>query len=353
MKQILNERGTIIFNNKSWEYLNLEITNLAPSKVFVLVDDHTKKHCFSYLLTNLKLKPIVIEIVHGEDYKNISVCQKIWLKLAENGADRNSLLLNLGGGVITDLGGFVAATFKRGIEFIHIPTTLLSMIDAAVGGKNGVNLGVLKNQIGVIKKPKLTLIDGFFLKTLPNDEFNSGFAEMLKHGIIHSKSYFDKLTHYSISNQQQLEPLIWESVVIKNTIVEKDPFEKGLRKTLNFGHTLGHAIESFFMDDPKKKLLHGEAVAIGMILTCFISTKIMYLPKETCDYIAYAIYSKYKKVEFSKKDIENILKLLVFDKKNRNGKVLFVLLKDFGNCEINCEVPNNFIFEAFEYYKNL
>lgn len=356
MKEIQKDRGSVFGDKDSWEILNQNIKEIKPSSIFILVDSNTQKYCLPYFLKKISFikEPVILKIPAGEKTKNSSTCVTLWEELTNFNADRNSLLINLGGGMVSDLGGFVASTFKRGIEFIHIPTTLLAMIDAAVGGKNGINLGVLKNQVGVIRNPKLTLIDVAFLKTLAPNEVNSGYAEMLKHGLIYSENYWNKSIVLDINNHQNMGNLIWESIQIKSSIVESDPFEKGLRKTLNFGHTLGHAIESYCLKESSKKaLLHGEAVAIGMILVCYLSTKILSFSEKKCFEITKKINSKFKKIDFTNNDIQKIIELLAFDKKNRNGKVLFVLLNDFGNCEIDCQVPNELILEAFEYYKNI
>ncbi len=355
MKEILKEKGSIYCNSGAWDAFNNEIKKNNPSKVFVISDTNTQKLCTPLFLNNYKFNriPEFLEIPEGETNKNIETCLSIWNKLSELGADRHSLIINLGGGVVTDLGGFVASTFKRGIDFINIPTSLLAMIDASVGGKNGVDLGLIKNQIGVINNPNLVLIDTQFLKTLPDIQKTSGYAEMLKHGLIHSTSYWNKIKNLNETKNEDIEELIWESVLIKNNVVTKDPFEKGLRKTLNYGHTLGHAIESYCLDkNDMKPLLHGEAIAIGMILTTFISSKLLDFPVDILEDISNSILKKFTKVTFNSIDIDEIIKLLVYDKKNTNGKILFVLLQDIGIHKINCEVPNNLILDAFDYYKN-
>jgi 3-dehydroquinate synthase len=319
-----------------------------------LTDTNTKKLCLPYLLSKLSAKTHfeMLQIEAGESHKNISTCTKLWEQLSEKGADRKSLLVNLGGGVITDLGGFVACTFKRGIEFINIPTSLLAMVDASVGGKNGIDLGHVKNQIGLIKIPYSVIIDTQFLKTLPPEEITSGFAEMLKHGLITSEGYWNRVARFDISNEIDAAKLIWESVEIKNKVVAKDPFEKGLRKTLNFGHTLGHAIESYCLtSEEKKSLLHGEAVAIGMILAAYISSELIGFPKEKLQDVTETIMKHFNKISFSRKEIDAVISLLKYDKKNANGKVYFVLLKDIGDLKINCDVPNNLLFKAFDYYE--
>ena len=347
--------GAVYCNSGAWEAFILKLNELNPTKVFVLVDSNTKSLCLPEFLLNYSFNKtvIILEIPEGEINKNIETCLTLWNELSERGADRNSLFINLGGGVVTDLGGFVASTFKRGINFINIPTTLLSMVDASVGGKNGVDLGMLKNQIGIIKKPELVIINTEFLKTLPDNQITSGYAEMLKHGLIHSNKYWNNIKIFNEFDINEIEELLWKSVLIKHEIITEDPFEKGIRKTLNYGHTLGHAIETYSLSDNNlKPLLHGEAVGIGMVLATHISTRSTGFSTDRLDDISSHILNKFSKVSFTYEEIEEIIKLLIYDKKNDSGKVLFVLLNDIGNCQLNCEVSNDLIFEAFEYYKN-
>jgi 3-dehydroquinate synthase len=295
----------------------------------------------------------VIEIEAGEENKNLSVCHEIWKTLSDLGADRKTLIINLGGGVVTDLGGFIASTFRRGIDFIHVPTSLLGMVDASLGGKNGVDLGHLKNQIGTIVLPKMVLVIPDFLKTLPTEEYRSGLAEMIKHGIIYNEKYFgyfEKLQDYDAAFLSQL---IQDSIKIKLKIVASDPFENSHRKTLNFGHTLGHAIESYFLvDETKKRLLHGEAIAIGMILESYLSAQKLQLSNKELNRITKAIVPVYKKVKFSKNDILEIIQLLKYDKKNTGAQINFVLLNKIGDCAIDQQVTNDEILNAFEFYAN-
>jgi len=355
MKKILKDRGSIYCNSGAWTAFNKELIKINPSKIFVISDANTQKLCTPFFLENYKFNktPEFLVIPEGETHKNIETCLSLWNDLSEKGADRQSLIINLGGGVVTDLGGFVASTFKRGVDFINIPTSLLAMVDASVGGKNGVDLGLIKNQIGVINNSVLVLIDTQFLRTLPNNQKTSGYAEMLKHGLIHSKTYWSKIKTLDETKIEDVEELLWESILIKNSVVTKDPFEKDLRKTLNYGHTLGHGIESYSLSDTKlQPLLHGEAIAIGMILTTYISNKLLGFPEDTLDDISSSILRKFSKISFNSTDIDEIIKLLIYDKKNTNGKVLFVLLQDIGIHKINCEVSNKLILEAFDYYKN-
>jgi 3-dehydroquinate synthase len=293
----------------------------------------------------------IISIEAGEENKHIETCLGVWEALSELGADRKSLLINLGGGVVTDLGGFVASTFKRGVDFINIPTTLLSMVDASVGGKTGVDLGVLKNQVGVIINPKMVLVDQHYLKTLPAEEYRSGYAEMLKHGLIEDEAYWKTLSNFKNISTEEIASFIHHSVNIKNNVVLEDPYEHGLRKILNFGHTLGHAIESYCLtNENKKTLLHGEAIAIGMILEAFLAKELTRLSSEECDEIKTVFNSIYPAVKFSSKEINEIIELLQYDKKNSHGKIKFVLLESIGKAIIDIEVSNELLLSSFEYY---
>ncbi len=343
----------VFYRENAYEKLATYLAENKASKIFILVDSNTHNFCLSIFLARLTTEiPIeVIEMEAGETHKNLETCSQIWNVLSELGADRKSLMLNLGGGVVTDLGGFVASCFKRGIPYINIPTTLLAMVDASVGGKTGVDLGNLKNQIGVINNAKMVLIDPGYLKSLPANEMRSGLAEILKHGLIKDEAYWNKLTALSELNLEDLDKIIEESVNIKAEIVARDPEEKDLRKTLNYGHTLGHAIESYFLTHATKtRLLHGEAVAIGMILATFISSELKKFPKKKMQQITRSILDMYGKVEFEDRDITEIIDLMKYDKKNEFGKINFVLLEDIGKPLIDCLVPNDVIYKAFDFY---
>ncbi|MBW2960682.1 3-dehydroquinate synthase [Mesonia aestuariivivens] len=353
MKSITSVNNIIVFGQEIYSQLNAYIKDNQPSKLFLLVDEHTQTHCAPYFLQQLEtdISIEIIEIEAGEEHKNITTCSGVWQTLSELDADRKSLMLNLGGGVVTDLGGFVASTFKRGISYINIPTTLLAMVDASVGGKTGVDLGNLKNQVGVISNAEMVLIDVGYLATLPQNEMKSGLAEMLKHGLIQDLLYWKKMSDLSQLSITDLEQLIYDSVVIKNNVVKEDINENGIRKTLNFGHTLGHAIESYFLTNTaKKKLLHGEAIAIGMILAAYISNKNTGLPKEELTEIKTVLLQTFNKVNFDEKDIKEIIELMKYDKKNSHGNINFVLLEKIGQPKIDCIVTNNLIYEAFAFY---
>ena len=345
----------IYFNENGYEALNSHLKENKYSNLFIIVDTYTNEFCLPkflpYLETELTIE--IIEFEAGEHNKNIETCVQIWNVLTELGADRKSLVLNLGGGVVTDLGGFVASTFKRGVDFIHIPTTLLSMVDASVGGKTGVDLGNLKNQIGVINVPKMVLIDTQYLATLPQNEMRSGLAEMLKHGLIYDKGYWEKFLDLKAIDFADFDELIYRSVEIKNEIVIQDPTENNIRKALNFGHTLGHAIESFFLENENKQtLLHGEAIAIGMILESYISLHKNLIIESEYLQIKTAIKAIYNDVVFEENDIEPIMELLIHDKKNEYGKIQFALIEGIGKIKINQSVENELIIKAFQDYKS-
>ncbi|TVZ51576.1 3-dehydroquinate synthase [Dokdonia sp. Hel_I_53] len=346
----------IVFNNSGYTALNKFLKSSAYSGIYIIVDTNTHEHCLASFLGNLDTDlPIeVIEITPGEIHKNIETCTGVWHSLADLNADRKAVVINVGGGVVTDLGGFVASTFKRGMDFINVPTSLLAMVDASVGGKTGVDLGTLKNLIGIINNPQLVLIDGGFLSTLPKNELRSGLAEMYKHGLVVNKPYWDQLKDLSGLSIDDLNRLIYESISIKNKIVLQDPTEQNIRKTLNYGHTLGHAIESYCLDkDDKRTLLHGEAIAIGMILESYISMRITGLNEQHLTEICAVFTELYDQVMFNQKDIGHIIEYLKYDKKNTNGNVNFVLLETIGKAVIDQKVSNTIIYEGFDFYKSL
>lgn len=343
----------IYFDTNGYKFIQELLTPSNYSKIFILVDKHTNEYCLPLFLSNLatELEVEIIELEAGEEQKNIKTCMEIWEIMIELEADRKSILVNLGGGVITDLGGFIASTFKRGIDFIHVPTTLLGMVDAAIGGKNGIDLGQLKNQVGCIVSPKCILIDTVFLQTLDARQMRSGLAEMLKHGLILDRMYWNKLKNLSSLNTNDLIYLIKQSIELKINIVAEDTYEKGSRKILNFGHTLGHAIESCFLEkEPSKQLLHGEAIAAGMILESYISHALNLLNKDEYLEIKYFISDVFEPINFTKMDIQKIMQFIQHDKKNENGKLQFVLLGSIGDAIINQNVTVSLIYDAFDEY---
>lgn len=343
-------------------YIHFE-SNLAPlkvildqnkySKVFVFADTNTAEHClpvFRSMLDDLGDFDI-IETDPGEENKNIDFCIGIWKTLLDFGADRKCLMINLGGGVITDMGGFVASTYKRGIDFINIPTTLLSQVDASVGGKTGIDIDNVKNMVGTFSLPQAVFIEHIFLNTLSKRELLSGFAEMIKHGLIKDKAYYERLKN---SNYQALAPEeVYRSIEIKNEVVTADPLEKGLRKILNFGHTIGHAVESYALTNSKKPLTHGEAIAIGMVCEAHLSAKYCNLTQDELADISKYILSIYPKNLIKEKSFETLLTLMQSDKKNEDGQIMFSLLDQIGECVFNCRVTKEDILNSLTYYNNL
>jgi 3-dehydroquinate synthase len=318
---------------------SLEIQNY--SKIAILVDENTKKHCLPILLaSNPTLKKAkLIGIRSGEINKNLDSCQIIWNELSQSHFDRNSLLICLGGGVVCDLGGFSASCFKRGIDFMHIPTTLLSMVDASVGGKTGVDFQSLKNQIGLFSNPTQVIICPKFLETLNQRQLKSGFAEVVKHALIADQKYWKLLVETDIEKIDWQE-IISRSVQIKNNIVVQDPFEKSLRKQLNFGHTIGHAIESHYLHS-EQEILHGEAIALGMI----IEAKMSKISQEDCNKIEQFLTENMELPALP--TFEEIEKWFIHDKKNSSGKIQFSLLISIGKCQENSNFKQTEIKKYF------
>ena len=338
------------FQDKGYNSLSNLIAENNYSTLFILVDENTFKCCYPKFIPNLQTdkKIEVIEIESGEINKNLETCIGVWNAITELGGDRKSLLITLGGGVITDLGGFVASCFKRGIDFVNIPTTLLSMVDASVGGKTGVDLGVLKNQIGLFANPEMVLVDTDYLTTVSEREIKSGTAEIIKYGITYDITLFNQIKN---NKNLKIEDLIFRSIEIKNEVVLKDPKEQNIRKILNFGHTLGHAIESFYLEsDNKESITHGEAIAIGMVCECFMSAKLLGFPSEKVHEVKDLVLSIYNKTDLLIEDFSGILELLKHDKKNVKGRVNFVLLNDYEDYKLDCEVSNDLIIESMKFY---
>lgn len=343
--------SSVFYSENGWKQLNDTLAAKSYSSVFVLVDQNTKLCCLPHFDQQVLHPYTLLQMDAGETNKHIDTCQQLWSSLSEQGADRNSLLLNVGGGVVTDLGGFVACTYKRGIDFINIPTSLLAMVDASVGGKTGVDFEGLKNQIGIIREPKFVVIDDSFLSTLPVDEFRSGYAEMLKHGLIADADYFSMLSNQVWDLKDPILDHIRHSVNIKSEVVSKDPYEKSLRKILNYGHTLGHAIETHFLAHPsKKRLLHGEAIAIGMVMEAELSYRTTKLTIEERNQIKEVFSSFFDPIPLDSSDVSAIKSLLKHDKKNESSQIRFVLLQAIGQAVIDCRVTEDDIDAAFQYY---
>lgn len=322
------------------------------SKVFIFVDRNTSEFCLPLLqgmlddYTNFDL----IETDPGEENKNIDFCIGIWKTLLDFEADRKCLMINLGGGVITDMGGFIASTYKRGIDFINIPTTLLAQVDASVGGKTGIDIDNVKNMVGTFALPQAVFIETSFLKTLPERELLSGFAEMIKHGLIVDAAYYERL---KVADYRNIAPIeVHRSVEIKNEVVTEDPQEKGRRKILNFGHTIGHAVESYALINDKAPLTHGEAIAIGMVAEAYLSSTNNTLTPEELEDISKYILSIYPAYHIKKESFTDLLGFMQSDKKNEHGQIMFSLLSKIGVCDYNCIITEKDILEALAYYNN-
>jgi len=350
MKTIQAVTYPVHFSENGYSKLADFVAQKNYSSIFVLVDNNTHELCYPRFIrnfaTNSKIE--VIEIEAGEIHKNLETCIGIWNAMTELGADRKSLMITVGGGVITDMGGFVASAFKRGIDFINIPTTLLSMVDASVGGKTGVDLGVLKNQIGFFANPEMVIVDPEYLQTLSAREIRSGTAEIIKYGLTYDVNLFNEIKDNKNLN---IVDLIHRSIEIKNEVVIEDPKEAGLRKILNYGHTLGHAVESYFLEtESKETLTHGEAIAIGMVCESYMSAKLLGFPEATVAIIKEAIIHIYGKIEILESDFDAILSLLKHDKKNVGGNVNFVLLNKLEDFKLDCKVPLDIVIDSMKYY---
>lgn len=319
------------------------------SKIAVIVDRNTQRHCLPLIRGFLPKNSIIISIKAGEEEKNLQTASIIWEKLTKGNVDRHGLVINLGGGVIGDMGGFAASTYKRGIDFIQIPTTILSQVDASVGGKLGIDFHGFKNHIGIFNLPKSVFIDTQFTDSLSIQEKRSGFAEIIKHSLIRDAETWNQI---KTQDWQELDfkVLVEKSVKIKEKVVEADPKEKGLRKILNFGHTLGHAIETHFLYQPKKRLLHGEAIAIGMITEAFLAFKKDLITEKELEEIHSYLLVCFGKVKIEKEDYSRIIQLTKQDKKNVGNSVRFSLINGIGDCLFDLEIKENEMKKALEYY---
>lgn len=333
--------------------LNEEIKKIQHDKVFILTDEVTHELCLPLLKKDSILKE-AIEITIGatDIHKTLETLASVWNTLSTQGASRHSLLINLGGGMVTDLGGFAAATFKRGIPYINIPTTLLSMVDAAVGGKTGINFNGLKNEIGAFAPANCVLIETKFLKTLDSSNFFSGYAEMLKHGLISNTTHWAELLKFEINeiNYDRLRELVGQSVQVKENIVDQDPYEHGIRKALNLGHTVGHAFESLALAE-NRPVLHGYAVAWGIVCELYLSHMKTKFPKDKMRQTIQFIKDNYGVFIFDCKQYELLYEFMQHDKKNSSNEINFTLLEDIGGICINQTADKDTIFEMLDFYR--
>lgn len=352
MKPIQSIDYQVYFEN-DFESLNLILEEKKYSNVFILTDENTGKHCLPRLLESLpaSFSYDLIEVSAGEESKNIDFCIGIWKMLLDFGAERNSLLINLGGGVVTDMGGFAASTYKRGIDFIQIPTTLLSQVDASIGGKTGIDLDSVKNIIGTFTQPQAVFINIDFLNTLGKRQLISGFAEMVKHAFIFDADYFQEIKHFDFDHPDMRS--IHRSVEIKNEVVTQDPKESGLRKILNFGHTIGHAVETYSLDNDEDSLLHGEAIAIGMICEAYLSHKYNGLGLVELQEIVRFVRKVFPDYELRSESFSDLIEVMKNDKKNSSGKIGFSLLTKISHCSYNHYLEEDKIKEALSFYQEL
>jgi len=333
--------------------LERDLCTTDYSRKFILVDENTIQHCLPMLIAGVPSlrQAEVVEIESGENNKTIDIAIRLWEVLTELKADRHSVLINLGGGVIGDLGGFVASTFKRGMEFLNVPTTLLAQVDASVGGKVGINLKHLKNQVGLFNGPRAVYVNPQFLNTLPKREVMSGYSEMLKHGMISDADHFNELVQFDLSRIDLLEPHIEKSIRIKNNIVLDDPFEANKRKLLNLGHTVGHAIETYSLENQSNGLLHGEAVAIGLVCETFLSVELLDLHVSVLEEVAGFIFERYPAFRIEAMAHHRIIEIMRNDKKNVGDKMNFTLISELGSGQFDQEVSADRVIDALNYYQ--
>lgn len=317
-------------------------------QIFILSDTNTKIHCWPILasISGRFAQAIHIEIPAGEENKNTNSLMHIIETLAIAHADKNTMLMNLGGGVVCDIGAFAASIYKRGISYIHIPTSLLAQVDAAIGGKNGIDNNNYKNILGTITFPKQVFISDQFLSTLPPNELKAGVAESIKHALIADKDYFNTINKEPLNH---LKTLIERSVTIKTSIVELDPFEKNVRKKLNAGHTIGHALETYMLNNATP-ILHGEAVVAGLIMECYISKQLGYLSAEDFSEIKLVLNNLFQKINFRSDISRQLIELMKQDKKNMEQKICFSLIRNIGEASINDFCKSELIEEAISFY---
>lgn len=351
--QAISSIGYKVYIGKTvYKELNTFLNRNKYTGYFVICDQNSFTNCYSDLLTNCKKlqSAEIIEIDGGENSKNLEISSQIWETMLELNADRNALVINLGGGVVSDLGGFVASLYKRGVDFINIPTTVLSMADASVGGKTGIDFANLKNVIGTITQPKAVFINTDFISSLPKRHFMNGVAEIFKIALISDKNLWKEIkSDYEFKN---IAGLIYKSIELKNKFVKRDPTEKNVRKALNFGHTIGHAVEAVLLNTPDE-LLHGEAIVVGMVTESYISFKKKLISKTELDEIIACLKNCFTLSPVHPQHFEAVDLLILNDKKNNNGKTLFTLLHKIGACKINQVVTPVQVKSSLEFYNSI
>ena len=348
-------KQSIIFS----ERLTEELDHLILSKengydrIFLLTDETTFRLCRPLLENATTLKEAGDIIIGATDtYKTLDTLSEVWQRLGNGGASRHSLLVNLGGGMVTDLGGFAASTFKRGIDFINIPTTLLAMVDAAVGGKTGINFNGLKNEIGVFNESRSVIINTEFLRSLDSGNLRSGYAEMLKHALLQNETMWAEHLNFNLDfpDYPHLQKLVGESINVKRDIVTADPHEKGLRKALNLGHTVGHAFESLALEEGRQ-VLHGYAVAWGLVCELYLSTILQGFPTDKMRQTVRFIRDQYGSFDFNCDHYELLHAFMLHDKKNMGGRINLTLLGDIGDLRLDCHASHEELFEAFDFLR--
>ena len=347
----MNPQKVVISENLT-EALATAIAECEHDRTFILVDETTERCCLPIVSGMDCVRGAQIIVIGATDsHKTLESLSHVWEVLGEGGATRHSLLINIGGGMVTDLGGFAASTFKRGINYINIPTTLLSMVDASVGGKTGINFRGLKNEIGVFSNASTVILDTTFLKTLDAENICSGYAEMLKHGLISNEKMWAELINFDLARPdlQQLQTMVADSVAVKQRIVTEDPLEQGIRKALNLGHTVGHAFESFALKH--SPILHGYAVAYGLISELYLSTVKTGFPSDKMHQTVSFIKEHYGKMTITCDDYPTLLELMTHDKKNVAGTINFTLLGGIGDIRINQTATKEDIYEALDFYR--
>lgn len=347
------EQQHIILSQDLEKELTEIVAQCSPDRIFVLADTTTERLC-APRLRDIEAISDAPHIIIGvtDTYKNLDTLSQVWTALGEGGASRHSLLINLGGGMVTDLGGFAASTFKRGITYVNIPTTLLSMVDASVGGKTGINFNGLKNEIGVFNSAHTVILDTEFLRTLDHENVCSGYAEMLKHGLISNRKNWSELINFDLDevDYKHLQDMVATSVAIKERVVTEDPLEKGIRKALNLGHTVGHAFESLALRT-NRPVLHGYAVAWGLICELYLSAVKTGFPHDVLYQAVRFIRENYGRFDIDCKQYPEIIELMTHDKKNTAGIINFTLLGDIGDIRINQTADRKEIEEALDFFR--
>lgn len=350
MEQLISENFTIeIGSIENGSFESLLAGKYANSNIVIIVDENSHDNCLEYMLTTFtRLQDAEVMLLPvGEENKVLEVCFQVWESLTEYNIGRKDLVINLGGGVVTDMGGFIASVYKRGVDFINIPTTLLAMVDASIGGKTGVDLGIHKNQLGVFQHPKAIYVDPIFLDTLPSNELMNGYAEMLKHALIRNPEEWERLSQLEHIDLVIDLGLISNSIRVKFDVIEADPFEQGVRKILNFGHTIGHGIEGYLLE--KSPIGHGHAVALGMVAESYIAMKKGLLSKAIQSDVQRVILSKFPTVFLDDDAMESVVQLTLHDKKNFNQSIQMALIDSIGSCQYDVVVSEQEVLEALIY----